>query len=199
MIILGVTCVCMIFLVSCLGDIFQVSYSLNGITAGALLGIFSLGLMVPWATVTGALSGGITSMILMTWICTGAQYHMANANLIYKPLPVSTEKCAELGVVVSLVNQTLAAATSSSPMGASTQDEPFVLYTLSFMYYTLVGAATTMIVGTVVSFMFGPADLKDVDRDHFSPFVKRYIYEKPPPPPFCYCGDRSSGRVHSLL
>lgn len=175
MIILGIICVGMICLVSCLGDIFQVSYSLNGITSGALLGIFSLGLMVPWATVTGALSGGICSMILMTWICTGAQYHMANANLIYKPLPVSTDKCGELGVAVSslLVNHTMTTAASSSlPMGDG-QDEPFVLYTLSFMYYTLVGAATTMIVGTVVSFALGPADLKDVDRDHFSPFVKR--------------------------
>lgn len=45
------------------------------------------------------------------------------------------------------------------------------------MYYTLLGALIVMVIGTIVSFICGAPDLTEIDRDHFPPFVTRYVFE----------------------
>ncbi|XP_012277365.1 sodium-coupled monocarboxylate transporter 2 [Orussus abietinus] len=168
-VLLGVLCVCMVFVVDELGDIFQVSLSLNGITAGAMLGLFSLGMLMPWANTKGAVVGGACSMCLMIWIIVGTQYYMARRIIVYEPLPLSTEGCP----LSERFN-----ATTTTPASIPSEDEPLALYHVSFMYYTLVGALTVMVVGTIVSFLFGPSNLQDLDRDHFPPIVRRFLPPK---------------------
>lgn len=48
----GVICVGMVFLVEKMGALIQAGKSLAGITAGSLLGLFSLGMFFPWANTT---------------------------------------------------------------------------------------------------------------------------------------------------
>lgn len=47
--LLGALCTLLVFVVEKLGGIIQLSYSLSGITAGPLLGIFALGMLFPAA------------------------------------------------------------------------------------------------------------------------------------------------------
>lgn len=169
---LGILCVGMVFLVDRLGDIFQLSLTVTGITAGAMLGLFSLGMLVPWATTKGAVVGGLVSMVTMIWIIVGAQWHMANRRLYYEPLPSTTEGCLN---VPDLFNRTT--ATTQNPMQVESVDEPFFIYRISFMYYTLLGALIVMVIGTIVSFICGAPDLSDIDRDHFPPFITRCVFE----------------------
>ncbi|KAK2575162.1 hypothetical protein KPH14_002566 [Odynerus spinipes] len=176
-VILGIICVAMVFIVDRLGDIFQVSMSLTGITAGSMLGLFSLGMLVPWATTKGAVVGGTVSMILMVWIVAGAQWNMASKRLFYKPLPTSTAECLE-GAEVILNNHTVDSTASIDSSEMIIDEGPFILYTISFMYYTLIGCLVVMVVGTVVSFLCGAPDLADVDADHFPPIVRRFLPRK---------------------
>lgn len=169
-VLLGILCVGMVFLVDRLGDIFQLSLTVTGITAGAMLGLFSLGMLVPWATTKGAVVGGLVSMVTMIWIIVGAQWHMANRSLYYQPLPSTTEGCLN---VPGQFNRTSVTTTTQNP-NVEPVDEPFFLYRISFMYYTLLGALIVMVIGTIVSFICGAPDLSDIDRDHFPPFVTRY-------------------------
>lgn len=171
-VILGAVCLALVFLVDRLGDIFQVSLTLNGVTAGAMLGLFTLGMLIPWATSKGAVVGGLLSMVVMIWIIVGAQVNMAKKRLVYETLPTSTEQCVN---VESLFNQTV---TETVPVMEAEEDEPFVLYTISFMYYTLVGFLIVMVVGTAVSFLTGAPNLKDVDRNHFPPIIQRLLPSK---------------------
>ncbi|KAL2723926.1 sodium-coupled monocarboxylate transporter 1-like [Vespula squamosa] len=173
-VILGVICVAMVFIVDRLGDIFQVSLSLTGITAGSMLGLFSLGMLIPWATTKGAVVGGIVSMALMVWIIGGAQWNMALKRFIYKPLPTSTADCL-LGDVTSN-NRT--AITATNLPGPDVDNEPFIIYTISFMYYTLIGCLVVMVIGTIVSFLCGAPDLIDVNRNHFPPIIRRFLPRK---------------------
>lgn len=168
MVLLGILCVGMVFLVDRLGDIFQLSLTVTGITAGAMLGLFSLGMLVPWATTKGAVAGGLVSMVTMIWIIVGAQWHMANRRLYYEPLPSTTEGCLN---VSGLFNRT----TTQNSTQVESADEPFFMYRISFMYYTLLGALIVMVIGTAVSFAYGAPDLSDIDRDHFAPFITRYV------------------------
>ncbi|XP_020293871.1 sodium-coupled monocarboxylate transporter 1-like isoform X2 [Pseudomyrmex gracilis] len=174
-VILGILAVGMVFLVAHLSDIFQLSLTITGITAGAMLGLFSLGMLVPWATTKGAIVGGLVSMVTMIWIIVGAQWNMVNGRLYYEPLPLTTEGCLN---VHGLVNQTTTTTTTQNPMQVESLGKPFFLYRISFMYYTLLGATIVIIIGTVVSFVCGAPDISDVDRDHFPPFIARFLPPK---------------------
>ncbi|XP_034172067.1 sodium-coupled monocarboxylate transporter 2 isoform X2 [Osmia lignaria lignaria] len=167
----GILCLALVFLVAFLGDIFQVSLTLHGITSGAMLGIFTLGMLIPWATSKGAIAGGLLSMGLMVWVIIGAQINMALKKLVYPPLPTSTEDCLKEEFNF---NQT----TTEAPPTPIPEDTPFALYTISFMYYTMVGFIVVMVVGTIVSFMTGVPDLKDIDRNHFPPIIQRFLPPK---------------------
>ncbi|KAI4499585.1 hypothetical protein M0802_005481 [Mischocyttarus mexicanus] len=173
-VIVGTICVALVFVVDRLGDIFQVSMSLTGITAGSMLGLFSLGMLVPWATTKGAVIGSSFSMALMVWIIVGAQWNMALKKLIYKPLPTSTAECF-------LKNDTLNNHTTTMPTNVpivDVEEEPFILYTISFMYYTLIGCLVTIVIGTIVSFLCGAPDLNEVNKDHFPPIIQRFLPRK---------------------
>lgn len=170
-VVVGLICAALVFLVDRLGDIFRVSLTLHGITAGSMLGIFTLGMTVPWATSKGAIAGGLTSILFMIWIIVGAQVNMAQKRFYYPPLPTSTEDCIN---AKNVFNQTKA-YNDSFPI---VEDKPFILYTISFMYYTLLGFLVSMIVGTAVSFIFGTPDLRDVDRNHFPPIIQRFLPPK---------------------
>lgn len=171
-VILGILCVGMVFVVDRLGDIFQLSMTVTGITAGAMLGLFSLGMLVPWATTKGAVAGGLVSMMTMIWIIVGAQWHMVNRRLYYEPLPSTTDGCLNLPGL----NRTVATAQNLS-VQVESADEPFFMYRISFMYYTLLGALIVIVIGTIVSFVCGAPDLGDVNRDYLTPFVTRYVVE----------------------
>lgn len=103
-VVIGLVCAALVFLVDRLGDIFQVSLTLHGVTSGAMLGIFTLGMLVPWSTTKGAIVGGLSSMLFMIWLIVGAQINMAQKRLFYEPLPTSNDKCLN---VESLFNQTM--------------------------------------------------------------------------------------------
>nr|CAD7570053.1 unnamed protein product [Timema californicum] len=48
-VIVGVVCLCMVFIVERLGGILQVAIATSGVTSGATLGIFFIGMFFPWA------------------------------------------------------------------------------------------------------------------------------------------------------
>ncbi|CAL7946567.1 unnamed protein product [Xylocopa violacea] len=173
-VITGLICMGLVLLVDRLGDIFRASMTLHGITSGAMVGIFTLGMLVPWATSKGAIAGGLISLLTMLWIIVGAQVNMVKKRLVYPPLPISSDGCTKMNNY--LFNQTT--TTPANPTSSTEKEEPFILFTISFMYYALVGFLIVMIVGTVVSFIFGVPDLKDVDRNLFPPIVQRFLPAK---------------------
>ncbi|XP_071862299.1 sodium-coupled monocarboxylate transporter 2 [Bombus fervidus] len=171
-VVVGLICMSLVFIVDRLGDIFRLSLTLHGVTSGAMLGIFTLGMLVPWATSKGAIAGGLLSMLAMVWIIVGAQVNMIQKRLVYPPLSTSTEDCLNAEIAS---NQT---TMNTADVLSSADDEPFILFTISFMYYSLIGFLISMVIGTIVSFLFGVNDLSEVDRNHFPPIVQRFLPPK---------------------
>lgn len=66
--------------------------------------------------------------------------------------------------------------TTQNPIQVESVDEPFFMYRISFMYYTLLGALIVMVIGTTVSFICGAADIRNIDRDYFPPFITRSVF-----------------------
>jgi hypothetical protein len=57
---------------------------------------------------------------------------------------------------------------------------PFILYQMSYQWYTLLGMATAIVVGLIVSFLTGARDPREVHRDLLAPTIYRFLPEKSP-------------------
>ncbi|XP_012259063.2 sodium-coupled monocarboxylate transporter 1-like [Athalia rosae] len=157
----------LIFLVEHMGELFSMASSLNGITAGSSIGLFGLGMLVPWANSKGAIIGGVTGFFFTAWMIVGAQIHKARDTLRYETLPVSVDECP------SFMNMTDWVASTKAPIAP--EDEPMTLFMISFLFYSFVGAITVLVCGTIASFATGASDLNKLNRDHFSPVVQRFL------------------------
>lgn len=60
---------------------------------GITLGLFSLGMFIPWANAKGAIVGAITSMVIVLWIGLGAQIALLNDQIHLDNKPVSIDAC----------------------------------------------------------------------------------------------------------
>lgn len=54
--------------------------------------------------------------------------------------------------------------------------KPFPLYTVSFLWYPVIGFLTTVIVGIIVSFITGPNKPSLMDPDLFSPVIQKFLH-----------------------
>jgi solute carrier family 5 (sodium-coupled monocarboxylate transporter), member 8/12 len=112
--IFGVLCVALVSVVERLGTVLQLSMSLSSVTNGPLLGIFTMGVLMPWVHGTGALTGGVTGLVTMAWLCFKAQSDIATGQLKFETKPVSTKECsyvfvstAPMSMLASNITETL--------------------------------------------------------------------------------------------
>ncbi|XP_014366298.2 sodium-coupled monocarboxylate transporter 1 isoform X2 [Papilio machaon] len=164
-VLVGGACAALVFLVEHLGALVQAGKSLAGITAGSLLGMFSMGLFLPWVNSAGAMAGGVASTLLVGWMSLGTQAAMARGQLFLAPKPSSVAGCP---------------ANASAPLLAAARTDfdrsaTFFLYRLSYLYYTLVGTAVCVATGLLVSWCTTPNDPAMVHRDLLTPVVHRWL------------------------
>ncbi|XP_045509545.1 sodium-coupled monocarboxylate transporter 1-like isoform X2 [Colias croceus] len=171
-VVIGATCVALVFLVEHMGALIQAGKSLAGITAGSLLGLFTMGLFLPWINATGALAGGTTSTLLVGWISLGTQAAMIRGDIVIVPKPVSVSGCDG--------NFTLPTTTHSTV--EFDRSGTFFMYRLSYLYYTFIGMVVCIITGAIVSYFTQPNDPAMVHRDLLTPVIHRFL---PPQSPNC--------------
>lgn len=168
--IIGITCIGLVFIVEHLGNVLQLSMSVGTISGGPLFGIFVMGLMFPWVSSTGALTGGISGLSLMIYINYNTQLAIARGEMVFETKPVSTEGCSYEFDEVSHFNYTtnIPIVKDSNP-----------LFHLSYMVFILVGSLTTIIIGNVASLILGRQNINDLDLNLLAPFVRRFVTKKP--------------------
>ncbi|XP_071056778.1 sodium-coupled monocarboxylate transporter 1-like [Onthophagus taurus] len=175
-VMVGVICTILVFVVERLGNILPLAMSFAGITNGPLLGLFSVGMLVPMVNCIGALTGGITSLIVMAWIALTSQWYKTKGIIKYPPLPAFTHGC---NVTLNALNETI--STTSCPK-LSEPEEPFVIYKVSFYFYTLLGLIIVFIVSIAVSY-FTKSD-ETLNKDCIAPISQRFIKSEKHPPTY---------------
>lgn len=165
----GLYCIVMGLVVEQFGHILQMVVTIASVTQGAVMGIFCLGMLWPWANKHGALWGSAASVIGMSWIIAGAQFAIKNGDLSYPPKPTSVEGCAEYGfnVTQSVLGQSTAVTDDSSG--------GFSIYNMSFVWYSTVGTFLVFLVGIPVSYLTGSQDLSKMHAKLISPVVHRWL------------------------
>lgn len=163
----GILCVTLVFLVEKLSGLIQAGKSLASITAGPLLGIFTLGMFFPIANSSGALVGGLISLNLVAWISFGTQAAISSGKIHFPVKPVSIEGCSE-----SLKNH---ATNLSVIVETAIKEQPFFLYRMSYLWYTWVGFLTAILVGLLVSWITGLNKCKPGDEKLYTPVIRSFL------------------------
>lgn len=91
-ILLGTICALGGIIVEHFESIFQITMTIAGAFIGATFGVFTLGMLYPWANKRGVLIGTIVSVATMLVLTFNAMYN--SSKLYYKPLPMSIEGCS---------------------------------------------------------------------------------------------------------
>ncbi|KAK0088091.1 hypothetical protein PV325_013187 [Microctonus aethiopoides] len=164
----GILSFAFVFIVERLGGVLQVALSFNGMVGGVTLGLFSLGMFIPWANAKGAMTGAITGLVLICWIGLGAQIAMLKGEIILESKSVSIENCP-------CINQTMYNLQTTDDQQEIV--EAWSMYRVSYLWYSMIGCLVTVGVGTIVSFLTGPQDPAELDTDLLSPPVKYLLGE----------------------
>lgn len=158
-ILFGTLSFALIFVVERLGSVLQVALSFNGMVGGVTLGLFSLGMFLPWANAKGAIVGAITSLIVVLWIGLGAQVAAVNGQIQLDSKPISIAGCPCINETTIVLNQ----------FEHHSDNEVLSIYKTSYLWYSAIGCMLTMLVGLAVSFATGAQNPADVDQDFLSP------------------------------
>ncbi|XP_049867360.1 sodium-coupled monocarboxylate transporter 1 [Pectinophora gossypiella] len=156
----------LVFLVERLGPVLQLALSFNGIAGGVSLGLFSLGMLFPWANAKGAVAGGVFGLLLVVAAGGGAQL----AQVPLHRLPGSVKGCP--------ASHNLTIQMSMNP--TENHDEAvFWLFRVSYLWYSGLGCAATLLAGLLVSALTGANDPANVPIDLISPPVVAFLNSLP--------------------
>ncbi|KAK5640116.1 hypothetical protein RI129_010927 [Pyrocoelia pectoralis] len=158
----GILCLALIFLIEKLGGVLQMSLSFHSVTHGPLVGIISLGMLFPIANKQGALLGGIVSLIITGILVFGAQVYILMGKVQHTYKSLSTAHCD---------------TNITTPMWTSGADpeKPPIIFQISFYFYTLISLTITVIVGVLVGWWTRKKEDPNVDRDLLSPVIYRFL------------------------
>ncbi|XP_076577911.1 sodium-coupled monocarboxylate transporter 1 [Chaetodon auriga] len=158
--IYGVLCIGMAGLASVMAGILQAAISIFGVIGGPLLGLFTLGILCPFANSNGALTGLVSGLVVSLWVGIGAQVYPPPPALT-RPLSLTTEGCNF--TTTDSLNFTFTAlpteASSITTAPLHSIDSSSLLednwYSLSYLYFSPIGTITAISVGLLVSLLTG--------------------------------------------
>ncbi|KAM3858990.1 sodium-coupled monocarboxylate transporter 1 [Diretmus argenteus] len=156
----GALCIGMAGLASLMGGVLQAAVTIFGIIGGPLLGLFTLGILCPFANSTGALTGLVSGLGLSLWVGIGAQIYPPPPEMS-RPLVLNTEGCNF--TTIDRLNWTSTALPTEASVITTillqnVDDRPVLAdnwYSLSYLYFSPIGTITAITVGVIVSLLSG--------------------------------------------
>uniref|UniRef100_A0A3P9CPE9 Solute carrier family 5 member 8 n=1 Tax=Maylandia zebra TaxID=106582 RepID=A0A3P9CPE9_9CICH len=135
--------------------------SIFGVIGGPLLGLFTLGILCPFATSKGALSGVVLGLAVSLWVAIGAQIYPPPPEMS-RPLSLTTEGCN-----FTMTDSFSWTSTHVPTLQSSTTTAPVLInnwYSVSYLYFSPIGTIITISVGLIVSVLTGGRKLNVESR-----------------------------------
>ncbi|KAH8240998.1 hypothetical protein KR026_010051, partial [Drosophila bipectinata] len=158
-IVIGVLSMALSLVLEKLSGILSVCTAVVSITASAAFGIFTLGMLVPWANTVGTAIGALTGVLFSGWITLGSQFAAASGQLNSQKRPMSVDGCDG--------NATLVESTWVN------EEDVLALYRISYHWLVLIGVTTVIVVGSLVSLVTKPTNIRTINPDLLSPVIHR--------------------------
>ncbi|XP_076825675.1 sodium-coupled monocarboxylate transporter 2-like isoform X1 [Clavelina lepadiformis] len=179
-ILLGALVTGIAYLASSLGaTVLKISLTTFGMFAGPVLGLYTMGVFLPWTNSKGALSGVLAGSLFATWVAVGGILHPPSPEKT-RLLPLSTEDCLtsiSLNITDTPTTSTNVIAMTTTAL-IVTPERPLLdetLYSLSYQLVGVVGFVITILVGVTFSFVTGHNDPSKLDPRLFMPIVDHHI------------------------
>ncbi|XP_073324802.1 sodium-coupled monocarboxylate transporter 1 [Pagrus major] len=162
----GALCIGMAGIASMMGSVLQAALSIFGMISGPLLGLYLLGMLFRTPNSIGGLVGMIIGLVLTLWVGIGAQIYPPTAEKT-NPLPLTTAGCNN-----TMGENYTTPATWTTPVTLTPQPDlrpPLAdsWYSLSYVYFALLGTLTTMVSGLLVSSITGGCKQEKINPDLF--------------------------------
>ncbi|XP_043915101.1 sodium-coupled monocarboxylate transporter 2 [Protopterus annectens] len=180
-IIYGIACTSMAVAASLMGAVVQAALSILGMCGGPMLGVFSLGILIPSTNWIGALVGLGCGISLSFWVGIGGFIYPSPPSKA-RPLPLSTAECIRINMTDSF---TTAAVSTVPPFRPPLADS---WYSLSYLYYSAIGFLATVVVGLLVSFISGRIHGKDIKPVLIQPVCNLLCFWSDKYKKMCWCG-----------
>ncbi|XP_070493998.1 sodium-coupled monocarboxylate transporter 1-like [Chironomus tepperi] len=168
-IIAGIIAVLLVYVVENLGAVLQLSMSIPAAVGGPLLGVFIIGIMLPWIGARATYYATICSCVATFWIIFKAQMEIMSKRFVFPAKDTSIDGCSyNFTSVLPIVDDV-------------TEDEykHDQIYHISYLYYILVGSMLVIVISVVFSLFMGFQDPRSVDRKLIAPFMRRHIHFDP--------------------
>uniref|UniRef100_A0A3Q3VYP6 Uncharacterized protein n=1 Tax=Mola mola TaxID=94237 RepID=A0A3Q3VYP6_MOLML len=166
----GLLCIGMAGLASIMGGILQAAVSVFGIIGGPLLGLFTMGILCPFANSKGALSGLVSGLVVSLWVGIGARIYPPPPAMT-RPLSLTTEGCnftAATSLIWTYTPPLPTNITHFTTTSIYSTDKKALLadywYSLSYLYFSPIGTIIAISVGLLVSLLTGGWKLKVESR-----------------------------------
>ncbi|XP_011176580.2 sodium-coupled monocarboxylate transporter 1 isoform X3 [Zeugodacus cucurbitae] len=167
-IVFGASAIGLVYIVERMGMVLQFSATMQSISYGPMLGIFSTGVLMPWISEKSVLVGSITAVLSMAYICISAQVAIVTGSFRHTKLLVSVEECDYEYDMNRYLNSTNEYEVKNGT----------AIHHISFLLYTMLGAFITIVVSNIASLYFGGNKISDVDQNLIAPFIAKYIQKK---------------------
>ncbi|KAH8382225.1 hypothetical protein KR009_002458, partial [Drosophila setifemur] len=164
----GISSIFMVYVVEKLGMVLQLSATLQSSLYGPMLGIFTVGMLMPWVGEKSVFVGSVASFVTMAWIAVNAQIANITGTFQHTKLPVSVENCYYEFDMSRYLNST----SEYEPRSGSS------VYHMSFLLYAMLGALLTIVIANLATLVFGRQDIKDVDENLLAPVLQRFLRKK---------------------
>ncbi|KAL6261318.1 hypothetical protein P5V15_008838 [Pogonomyrmex californicus] len=119
----------------------------------------------------GALAGGIAGLSFMGWLGLSAEAAITSGRIKFDTKPVTTEGCT---YSFPQVENLLLSVPPDSILDNINEEEPWALFRLSYLFYTMTGALITMSVGLIVT-LITSEDIEKLDPMLVAPFMRKYL------------------------
>uniref|UniRef100_A0A3P8QW48 Solute carrier family 5 member 8 n=1 Tax=Astatotilapia calliptera TaxID=8154 RepID=A0A3P8QW48_ASTCA len=150
----GGVCIGMAGVASLMGSVLQAALSIFGMISGPLLGLYLLGMFFRTSNSIGGLVGMIIGLVLTLWVGIGGQIYPPTAEKT-NPLPLTTAGCNN---TIGQNYTTITPWTSPVTLTPEPDYRPPLAdtwYSLSYVYFSLLGVLTTIVSGLLVSVITG--------------------------------------------
>ncbi|XP_014257533.1 sodium-coupled monocarboxylate transporter 1-like [Cimex lectularius] len=170
-VILGCISTAMVFIVEKLGPIMQVAITLNGVTTGISLYLFTLGMFIPWANSKGAICGTLAAFVSTSWLAIGAQLAILRGDLKFPGKVTSIINCPENSTLHLNLNQTVFGNPGYGSIVEADEDLP-MLYRISYLYFSIIGFLVGLLVAMIVSLLTGRQEISELSSDLVIPQLR---------------------------
>lgn len=165
-VLLGILELSLVFVCEHLDTVFTMTLSLAGLTAGTLLGIFTMGMILPKANTTGVIAGAVSSMVFVLMLIVGSQSIPKGSHLEYR-----TDGCDS-----GLLNSTVPTIIDMKAQSDIINSIPW-LFKISMMYYSFIGFIFVFVVGYPISLMTGGGN-NETDEILLTPLFRSKEYKQ---------------------